>query len=147
MFFPEQLFQLRPGESAYAYDWLTPYLRSTEITSAAQNPVVPVHTVPADRSLVLQHALLTGFDPTAAETVQSAAIVVLNQAGSQVCHLSSLQIASRSAMAFTTWQGSLVIPPTWQIVGIIGYSAGAVAKTSRLSVGGMMILAGNVQRS
>lgn len=141
--FPELLYQLSGRDQQVT--WLDPLL-TAPVSSAASNFVFASYTVPADRALLLHHLAARG-DPGAGQLITDIHIFLQAPAGSFTVTLERDEVAkAANANAIVTWQGELVIPPNWQVVGAITFDAGVQVNAEQTHVAGILIPIGNIQR-
>lgn len=144
MFFPDFLYQLSQRDQQVT--WLDPAL-SRIISSVAAATVTADFIVPNDRMLLLS-AFYAVFSPGAAQNVVDTRIELLSQS-----LVSPAVILTRNSNALaagiitdTDRQCEIPVPPLWRVRATGVFNAGAAANDVHLSIAGMLIPIGNIQR-
>lgn len=146
MLFPELLYQLSSRDQQVT--WLDPYLRFVDQSTAAVD-VSSTFTIEDGKALVLQSATVEAT-PGGAQTTTWTKLLVRGPISTdlnQSAYLAgSFTASGENAAKFLNWSGSLIVPPQWRITGRAVFSAGAIANNVRLSLLGVLIPIGNIQR-
>jgi len=140
---PEQLYVL--SQRDLQVTWLDPIIRELSASIASPNVNTPILTVPQDRYLILLHCLLhvrPGAGQANSETrinanppIQGAAIQLL-----------AIGTRANDVREFAhAWPG-LLLPPNWSLQGSGNFSAGVAANLVAVSIFGILVPAGNIQR-
>lgn len=143
MFFPEFLYQLSARDQQVT--WLDPQL-GTVVTSTAATSVSSSLTVPDARLLVVT-ALNLEAAPGLAQNITQMFLGFFNVATNVLASLTEDLVAKgANAASSIDWQGEIVLPPGWGIRATGSFNAAAAANQVILTVAGILIPIGNVQR-
>jgi hypothetical protein len=142
--FPESLFKLSARDQQVT--WLDPVILLFTTTLAAVT-VNSTFDVPDGRCLILfsGHCLAI---PGAAQSVTRTRIVIRNPSQNYI-DLDSANInppLAANAWGNAKFHGQLMMPDGWQLRAEAEFSAGAAANRVDLSVVGLLIPIGNIQR-
>ena len=146
----EKLYQLTPGDRG-GYGLIVPYFRTVSVTASATTGTATIAiTDIGDRFLLMQSALAESLaaGATYAEDSLLALLSPTSDATPGVFYLHGSDIAGTVNVNTTrrsSWQGSVLVPPNWQVRGTATYSA-ATANITRLSIAGVLIPRGSIQR-
>lgn len=142
MIFPEYLYQLSKRDLQVT--WLDPALRSV-VTSVAAANVTSDFTIDNGRILVLTH--VHGFViPGGGQNVTLLSLLIVDPGGTLIRLVTDDTNQAADFRAESTWQGELIIPPGWTIRATADFNAALAANRVDLSLGGILIPVGNVQR-
>jgi hypothetical protein len=145
MFFPEFLYRLSQRDQQVT--WLDPVVSFQQDAQLAVNVSV-TFTVPDARALVLQHASIVA-SPSGAQT-STLREIVLRVPGVGTTNSGFLKREETTGAGgqdfFLDWQGSAIIPPQWRIIANGTFVGVATANTVNLTVLGILIPIGNIQR-
>ena len=141
MFFPE--FLLKLSERDQQVTWLDP-LSDNVNTIANSTSITVTYNVQDGKVLLLQAANIRGISG-AAQTCDRLQIVLAARAAAAGNAL-SLSFVAAALENSINWTGSVVVPPLWVIQGNVRFSAAVNPNDCRLSLFGMFIPVGNIQR-
>jgi hypothetical protein len=146
MFFPEFLYQLSPKDQQVS--WLDPYVDLQTLVNTPVTNVVNAQPAPIGRALLLQHVLLTGNPGGSGDNVTGGFISLVDPPGASRGYLRELtgQVIAANVSFELHWFGSLIVLPGWTIRGSITKNAAVNLITVRMSVMGVIIPIGNLQR-
>lgn len=143
MFFPEFLYQLSGRDQQVT--WLDPVLQRLDASGAAVNLTVS-YQVPVDRVLLLS-ALALEVGPGLAQNYTGAIARILGPGASTDSRLAgTLTPGAANQNAFIPWQGEVIVPPNWFVGANVDYNAAVAVNTMRLSIFGILVPVGNIQR-
>lgn len=142
MFFPELLYQLSARDQQVT--WLDPLLLSLDASSAAVD-VFAVRAVPQGSALVLQ-ALSVFADPGAGQNIVDQQLRIQDESGVSIVLKRDAAAAAANINRSIDWQGSILVPPNWLVVGFASFNAGVAANAVELNLVGVLIPIGNIQR-
>lgn len=144
MFFPEYLYQL--GGRDQKITWLDPTLFFQQLGLAGTSVSI-VFRVPFERVLVLQHAWAE-FIPGAAQTANIKRLEVIPPTGTAPAMRLAIDRVTGGAAApqNLSWTGSIIVPAQWGVWVDSTFNAGANVNTVTLSLLGVLLPIGNVQR-
>lgn len=149
MFLPESLYLLSARDQQVT--WLDPLFTGALELTAAVADLQQNYVVPDGRALLLQsvHVFGSGGGAQTCTYIE----IALDLPGSPLTYtyLSSNYPGSPGAVAAVQtrtqqWSGALIVPEKWRVAGAAGFSAAAVPNSVFLSVAGLLIPIGNVQR-
>jgi hypothetical protein len=140
--FPEYLYQLSARDQQVT--WLDPLI--TVVTqSTAGTAVTATYTVPNDRALILQAAVLVIL-AGAAQTSNEAYLGASRLATGAIFRFANSVYAAALQPDPLEFSGSLVIPAQWNVTGTAGFNAGVAANIVSLNIFGILIPIANIQR-
>lgn len=144
MFFPETLYLLSDRDQQVT--WLDP-IQFRLTTSAASAVVSSTLTIPQGRAAVIT-ALTVTCSPGAAQNVNQIVVAVLlrgidfNQPNIKETYTPG----AANAIIPLDWQGEIVVLPGDVIRALAVFNAGVAVNNTTLSVFGILIPVGNLQR-
>jgi hypothetical protein len=141
-FFPESLFLLSDRDRQVT--WLDPLITSPESSQSLATFEVN-YTVPEGRVLLLQsaHAVAVGGG---AQTCSEIGLAVRTTSLGTYTYLNSDFETAAGPDREVSWRGSVIVPERWLIIADAVFSAAAVANFLKLSIFGMLVPIGNIQR-
>jgi hypothetical protein len=140
--FPEYLYKLSSRDQQVT--WLDPRFDALSVAAAAAS-VQSTLRVPDGRVLVLSAAVVDAI-AGAAQTLDRIVLFCEPPDPSTISFRISGGIFAASVEQFVTWTGQLVIPPNWKVAATARFNAGVAANTVALSLAGILIPVGNIQR-
>lgn len=144
MFIPESLYLLSARDQQVT--WLEPFASDFSSSLAATEVIVSSSMVPDGRCLILQSCVLAG-DPGAAQAARQLQLRLVAPGGGVVFLAGKENTPDVADLnRWLNWSGSILVPQDWSIAGDVTFSAGAAANLAELSVVGVLIPIGNIQR-
>lgn len=143
--FPELLYQLSARDQQVT--WLDPFIRRVSVVLAAAQ-VEATLEVPDGQVLILQSGCVAAI-PGGAQTGNTGELGLRPRgvsAGNQIDLSNALEASLAGSARHLEWSGSVIVPPEWNVVGLVNYSAGAVANETILMIVGILVPVGNIQR-
>lgn len=128
--------------------WLDPLI--TRVTLSSNTVTVePQYEVPSGKALLLRSVSIWG-DAGTTQTVTSLFIELAHTTAGFETYLATifseqLTTATKNDIALN-WSGLIVLPQNWIIRGTSNFDNGVNANTSSISLVGMLIPIGNIQR-
>lgn len=151
MFFPEGLYTLSARDQQVT--WLDPLFFRDESSIAAVSHEI-TYNVPQGRALLLQ-TLVADAAAGAAQTVSDAQAMARPPTTNQQYYIAvnwynggggfPVSAAAPQQRAIN-WRGSILIPELWRVSIQANFSAGAAANFCHLSLIGLLLPIGNIQR-
>lgn len=142
--FPELLYQLSGRDQQVT--WLDPVIvRVATSTAAAQ--VNATFTVNTGRAFVLTSAIAAAV-PGAAQNITDLSLVLQEPTGTTNVGLTGVEVTPAAGLAFQrlNFSGEVVLPPGWKVIAVGTYSAGVAANQTILTLTGILMPVGNIQR-
>lgn len=144
MFFPEFLYQLSGRDQQVS--WLDPvafFIQDAQLATT----VSVLFTVPTESVLVLQHAFAQ-YSPAGAQTANIKKLELLPPVTTvPELRLDEDRVTGGAGVTQKlSWQGSIIVPATWRVRAHSTFSAAGVANTVNLTILGILLPIGNIQR-
>jgi hypothetical protein len=142
VFFPESLFLLSDRDRQVS--WLDPLITSPESSQMLATFEVS-YTVPNGKALLLQsvHGVAVGGG---AQTCSEIGLAVRTTSLGTYTYLNSDFETAAGADREVSWRGSVLVPERWLVLADAVFSAGVAANFLKLSIFGMLVPIGNIQR-
>lgn len=145
MFFPESLYLLSSRDQQVT--WLDPVFNRQTLTSNSAGISTPNYTVPESRALILQNVSSFGT-PGAATQCTSLDMRAQGPDGQDMTISIGFPSAAPPVLQSLVWNwnGSLLIPPRWNIYTRASFTGAAAANTAAQTLIGVLIPVANIQR-
>lgn len=149
MFFPEALYTLSARDQQVT--WLDPVFTGALELTAAVADLQQNYVVPNGRVLLLQSVHVLGQGGAGQNCTYIEIALDLPGSPATYTYLSSHYLGAPGAAAVgpnrtQQWSGSLVVPERWRVAGAAGFSAAVNPNSVFLSVAGLLLPIGNIQR-
>jgi hypothetical protein len=143
MIFPEFLFRLSQRDQQVT--WLDPVSLQVSSAVAAASITAIGTVVPIDRVLVLTNAIMLAT-AGAAQTTQQQSLQVVAVGGFVTTIAIDTIVSAAAGRAPLNWAGQVLVPPSWTVRAVGTFNAGAAVNNVDISLHGILIPAGNIQR-
>lgn len=140
---PDILYRLSP-QDRQSYPYAEAWMRNAGTSSAAASVAATIMNV-ENRVLLLSHIMVIA-QPGAAQNVVDIQITIRPPDGSEDHWVDGKRddgAATRNG--YLTWQGSIVVPPRWRVLGWGIYNAGANANATTVTAAGIVIPLGTLR--